>query len=87
MMIIGAKSAPRGCTLCNVPRQALDALDVFEPGRVADAVKKLGLPCCNYAPVDRDEMSMMAGRAFAQNQSRHSQQSPCTTIEILTPIS
>ena len=42
MMIMG-EVCTRGCTFCNVATGRPDALDVFEPGRVAVAVEKLGL--------------------------------------------
>jgi lipoyl synthase len=41
MMIMG-EICTRGCTFCNVATGRPDALDAFEPGRVADAVAKLG---------------------------------------------
>ena len=37
MMIMG-EICTRGCTFCNVATGRPDALDAFEPGRVADAV-------------------------------------------------
>ena len=41
MMIMG-DVCTRACTFCNIATgKPPDALDVFEPGRVADAVKKL----------------------------------------------
>ena len=42
MMIMG-EICTRGCTFCNVATGKPDALDAFEPGRVAQAVEKLGL--------------------------------------------
>ena len=42
MMIMG-EICTRGCTFCNVATGKPNALDVFEPGRVAHAVHKLGL--------------------------------------------
>ncbi|MEO0915292.1 MAG: lipoyl synthase, partial [Pseudomonadota bacterium] len=42
MMIMG-EICTRGCTFCNVATGRPEALDVFEPGRVAMAVEKLGL--------------------------------------------
>jgi lipoyl synthase len=43
MMIMG-EVCTRACTFCNIATgKPPEALDVFEPGRVADAVKKLGL--------------------------------------------
>ena len=43
MMIMG-EVCTRACTFCNIATgKPPEALDVFEPGRVADAVAKLGL--------------------------------------------
>ena len=43
MMIMG-EVCTRACSFCNIATgKPPDALDVFEPGRVADAVAKLGL--------------------------------------------
>ena len=42
MMIMG-EICTRGCSFCNVITGKPQALDVFEPGRVAHAVAKLGL--------------------------------------------
>ena len=42
MMIMG-EICTRGCTFCNVATGRPDALDPFEPAKVAQAVDKLGL--------------------------------------------
>jgi len=62
-----------------------EALDVFEPGRVADAVKKLGLNHVVITSVDRDDVEDGGAEHFAQTIRAVRRQSPNTTIEILTP--
>jgi lipoic acid synthetase len=84
MMIMG-EICTRGCTFCNVATGRPDALDVFEPGRVADAVKKLGLNHVVITSVDRDDVDDGGAEHFAQTIRAVRRQSPGTTIEILTP--
>ncbi|MBD3677690.1 MAG: lipoyl synthase [Rhodobacteraceae bacterium] len=84
MMIMG-EICTRGCTFCNVATGKPDALDVFEPGRVADAVKKLGLNHVVITSVDRDDVDDGGAEHFAQTIRAVRRQSPGTTIEILTP--
>ncbi|MHC0052838.1 lipoyl synthase [Actibacterium sp. D379-3] len=84
MMIMG-EICTRGCTFCNVATGRPDALDVFEPGRVADAVKKLGLNHVVITSVDRDDVADGGAEHFAQTIRAVRRQAPGTTIEILTP--
>ena len=84
MMIMG-EICTRGCTFCNVATGRPDALDVFEPGRVADAVKKLGLNHVVITSVDRDDVEDGGAEHFAQTIRAVRRQAPGTTIEILTP--
>ena len=58
---------------------------VFEPGRVADAVKKLGLKHVVVTSVDRDDVEDGGAEHFAQTIRAIRRQAPGTTIEILTP--
>ncbi|MEP5152498.1 lipoyl synthase, partial [Planktotalea sp.] len=62
-----------------------EALDVFEPGRVADAVSKLGLKHVVITSVDRDDIEDGGAEHFAQTIRAVRHRSPDTTIEILTP--
>ena len=84
MMIMG-EICTRGCTFCNIATGRPDALDVFEPGRVADAVKKLGLKHVVITSVDRDDLNDGGAEHFAMTIRAVRRQSPDTTIEILTP--
>ncbi|RBI70618.1 lipoyl synthase [Roseovarius sp. TE539] len=84
MMIMG-ETCTRGCTFCNVATGKPDALDVFEPGRVADAVQKLGLNHVVVTSVDRDDLPDGGAEHFAQTIRAIRHRSPGTTIEILTP--
>ncbi|MCA8878458.1 MAG: lipoyl synthase [Rhodobacteraceae bacterium] len=84
MMIMG-EICTRGCTFCNVATGRPDALDVFEPGRVADAVAKLGLKHVVITSVDRDDLDDGGAAHFAQTIRAVRHRSPETTIEVLTP--
>ena len=84
MMIMG-EICTRGCTFCNVATGRPDALDVFEPGRVADAVAKLGLNHVVITSVDRDDLVDGGAAHFAQTIRAIRHRAPGTTIEILTP--
>ena len=85
MMIMG-EVCTRACTFCNIATgKPPEDLDVFEPGRVADAVKKLGLKHVVITSVDRDDVQDGGAEHFAQTIRAVRKQSPDTTIEILTP--
>jgi lipoic acid synthetase len=85
MMIMG-EVCTRACTFCNIATgKPPEDLDVFEPGRVADAVKKLGLNHVVITSVDRDDIEDGGAEHFAQTIRAIRRQAPGTTIEILTP--
>lgn len=84
MMIMG-EICTRGCTFCNVATGRPDTLDAFEPGRVADAVQKLGLNHVVITSVDRDDLKDGGAEHFAQTIRAIRHRAPGTTIEILTP--
>jgi lipoic acid synthetase len=84
MMIMG-EICTRGCTFCNVATGRPDALDVFEPGRVAVAVEKLGLNHVVITSVDRDDLEDGGADHIAQTIRAVRRRSPSTTIEVLTP--
>jgi lipoic acid synthetase len=84
MMIMG-EVCTRGCTFCNVATGRPDTLDVFEPGRVAVAVEKLGLAHVVITSVDRDDLEDGGAEHFAQTIRAVRRKCPETTIEVLTP--
>lgn len=85
MMIMG-DVCTRACTFCNIATgKPPESLDAFEPGRVAAAVKKLGLNHVVITSVDRDDVEDGGAEHFAQTIRAVRRQSPDTTIEILTP--
>jgi lipoic acid synthetase len=84
MMIMG-DTCTRACTFCNVATGRPNALDPFEPYRVAEAVKKLGLQHVVITSVDRDDLPDGGAEHFAQVIRALREAAPGTTIEILTP--
>jgi lipoic acid synthetase len=84
MMIMG-EICTRGCTFCNVATGRPDALDAFEPGRVALAVEKLGLAHVVITSVDRDDLEDGGAGHFAQTIRAVRRRCPATTIEVLVP--
>lgn len=84
MMIMG-EICTRGCTFCNVSTGKPQELDVFEPGRVAVAVEKLGLNHVVITSVDRDDLEDGGAEHIAQTIRAVRRKSPETTIEVLTP--
>ena len=83
-MILGSVCT-RGCTFCNVATGKPDALDQFEPLRVANAVFKLGLKHVVVTSVDRDDLEDGGAEHFARTILAIRRKSPDTTIEVLTP--
>ena len=84
MMIMG-EVCTRGCTFCNVATGKPQDLDVFEPGRVADAVAKLGLSHVVITSVDRDDLPDGGAEHFAMTIRAIRKRAPQVTIEVLTP--
>ena len=85
MMIMG-EVCTRACSFCNIATGKPPAdLDPFEPGRVADAVEKLGLNHVVVTSVDRDDVADGGAEHFARTIRAIRHRSPATTIEILTP--
>lgn len=84
MMIMG-EICTRGCSFCNVATGKPQALDPFEPGRVAAAVEKLQLSHVVITSVDRDDLADGGAAHIAQTIRALRRRCPGTTIEVLTP--
>ncbi|HET7410437.1 MAG TPA: lipoyl synthase [Paracoccaceae bacterium] len=84
MMIMG-DICTRGCTFCNVATGRPDALDPFEPAKVAQAIQKLGLSHVVITSVDRDDLEDGGAEHFARTIRAIRRHTPGTTIEVLTP--
>ena len=84
MMIMG-DTCTRACAFCNVKTGLPGPLDAAEPGKVGDAVAKLGLTHVVITSVDRDDLTDGGAAHFAAVIRAIRAVSPRTTIEVLTP--
>ena len=83
-MIMG-DTCTRACAFCNVKTGLPDKLDVFEPYKISQAVKKMDLSHVVITSVDRDDLDDGGAEHFAKTINAIRKISPKTTIEILTP--
>jgi lipoic acid synthetase len=84
MMIMG-DTCTRACAFCNVATGRPLPLDPTEPGRVAEAVARMGLRHVVITSVDRDDLPDGGAQHFAEVVYAIRSAAPDTTIEILTP--
>ena len=84
LMIMG-DTCTRACVFCNVKTGIPMELDVFEPLKVANTVKELGLSHVVITSVDRDDLEDGGAQHFANVVNKIRDKNPSTTIEILTP--
>ena len=84
LMIMG-DTCTRACAFCNVKTGIPNELDIFEPLKVANTVKELGLSHVVITSVDRDDLDDGGAGHFANVVNKIRDKNPTTTIEILTP--
>jgi len=84
MMIMG-DTCTRACAFCNVKTGLPGPLNTDEPGRVADAVARLGLKHVVVTSVDRDDLPDGGAEHFAATINAIRAASADTTVEVLTP--
>ena len=84
LMIMG-DTCTRACAFCNVKTGKPEALDQFEPYRVSQTVKNLGLDHVVITSVDRDDLGDGGALHFSKTIDLIRQATPSTTIEVLTP--
>ena len=83
-MILG-NVCTRSCGFCNVSTGRPDAVDPFEPGRVANSVKLMQVKHAVITSVDRDDLSDGGAEIWARTVRAIRRQSPGTTMETLIP--
>jgi len=83
-MILG-NICTRSCGFCAVQTGRPDAVDEFEPGRVAQSVKLMGVKHAVLTSVDRDDLKDGGSEIWAQTVRAVRHQSPQTTMETLIP--
>ncbi|MFH0919216.1 MAG: lipoyl synthase [Fibrobacterota bacterium] len=83
-MILG-DVCTRQCRFCGVAKGAPRPVDAGEPGRVATAVRALGLSHAVITSVTRDDLPDRGAAHFAETVRAVRTQNPATTVEILVP--
>ncbi len=83
-MILG-NICTRSCGFCAVQTGRPDAVDEFEPGRVAHSIKTMGIKHAVITSVDRDDLKDGGARIWVQTVKAVRKQSPGTTMETLIP--
>lgn len=83
-MILG-NICTRSCGFCGVQTGKPDAVDMFEPGKVANSVKIMGVKHAVITSVDRDDLKDGGAEIWSQTIRAIRQQSPGTTLETLIP--
>ena len=83
-MILG-DTCTRACSFCNVKTGKPGTIDIFEPMRIAKAVKDLELEHVVITSVDRDDLFDGGAKHFVDVINCLRKECPNTTIEILTP--
>ena len=83
-MIMG-DTCTRACAFCDVKTGKPENLDIFEPIKIANAVKKLNLRHVVITSVDRDDLPDGGSSHFKKVVEVTRKKNPNTTIEVLTP--
>ena len=83
-MILG-NICTRSCGFCSVATGKPDAVDPFEPLRVAKSVKLMSVKHCVLTSVDRDDLKDGGSIVWAETVKAVRRHSPETTMETLIP--
>ncbi len=83
-MILG-NVCTRSCGFCSVATGKPEAVDPFEPLRVAKSVKLMGIKHCVITSVDRDDLKDGGSLIWVDTIRKIREHSPGTTMETLVP--
>ncbi|MEZ4757104.1 MAG: lipoyl synthase [Flavobacteriales bacterium] len=83
-MILG-NICTRSCGFCSVATGRPDAVDPFEPARVARSVELMGVKHCVITSVDRDDLKDGGSDIWAKTIRAIRRRCPGTTMETLIP--
>ena len=83
-MIMG-DTCTRACAFCDVKTGKPSGLDIFEPTKIAKAVKNLNLKHVVITSVDRDDLEDGGSEHFYNVVKATREKNPQTSIEVLTP--
>ena len=75
----------RACAYCNVAHGTPKALDLDEPGKLADAVDQMSLAYVVVTSVDRDDLADFGASAFATTIRAIKERRPECRVEVLIP--
>jgi len=83
-MILG-ENCTRKCKFCGVNKDIPEATDPAEPGKVAEAVKKLGIKYAVITSVTRDDLIDKGAGQFVETVRRIKETAPDCLVELLIP--
>jgi lipoic acid synthetase len=83
-MILG-NVCTRSCGFCSVATGRPEAVDPFEPARVARSVELMGVKHCVITSVDRDDLKDGGSDIWARTIRAIRRRTPATTMETLIP--
>ena len=83
--LIMGDTCTRACAFCDVITGKPKALDIQEPFKIANAIKKLNLRHAVITSVDRDDLDDGGAKHFHDVIKETRKLNPKTTIEVLTP--
>jgi lipoic acid synthetase len=83
--MINGERCTRACGFCLVDTRHPEPLDVTEPGRVAEAVERMGLGFAVVTAVARDDLPDGGAGAFAETVRAIRRRTPGAQVEVLIP--
>ncbi|MBK7383703.1 MAG: lipoyl synthase [Flavobacteriales bacterium] len=83
-MILG-NVCTRSCGFCSVATGRPEAVDPFEPARVARSIELMGIKHCVITSVDRDDLKDGGSDIWARTIRAIRRRTPNTTMETLIP--
>lgn len=83
-MILG-NTCTRSCQFCNVNTGAGEEVDIFEPAKVAESIKIMGLKHAVITSVDRDDLPDGGALHWKKTVEMIRKKNPGVTIETLIP--
>ena len=83
--LVGGERCTRACGFCLVDTRHPEPLDAAEPGRVAEAVARLGLDHAVVTAVARDDLPDGGASHLAAVTAAIRSRCPATTVELLIP--
>ena len=83
-MILG-NVCTRSCDFCAVSTGKPEEVDIFEPARVANSVKRMNVKHAVITSVDRDDLQDGGADMWVKTVSAIRRKSPDTTLETLIP--